>query len=286
MSSILIVGYGYLGKMIAHYAQTNTIYIIKKKNTPLAQSIQPLFFDLTQTQYPILPQADTLFYCVSAKKSTPEAYHQAYIQALNNLIHQLTKQQRLPKHFVFVSSTSVYHQQNGEPVNESSSTQPQSFQGKTMLAAEQIIKQLPCQNTSARLSGIYGPNRTTWLKRIQAYNPLPTDLKQKISNRIYVDDAARALLHLSQLTPAPQSINLSDPNPTPISTIHHFLTQTHPLPNISDPTKTLPKTQRQQGSNKSIQCSQLLQTGFRFLYPDYQTGIKKLLTIENHEQNH
>jgi nucleoside-diphosphate-sugar epimerase len=275
MSSMLIVGFGYLGKAIAMQTkQHHKTYIIKRNQAPLPPYVRPFFFDITHTnEYPQLPSVDTLYYTVSANQRTKEAYLKAYIDGLTTLISQLKQQQALPKHFVFVSSTSVYHQNNGATVDETSATQPTKYQGQIMLQAEQIVKELNLKKTIARFSGIYGPKRCAFAKKLQQGTSFHSADKLRITNHIHVDDGARALLHLSQLSQPPECVNVSDPNPRSIQSLLECI-QPHTKQALQ---KQENNNNQQPLSNKSVSCELLLQTGFKFQHPDFSKALPRLI---------
>jgi len=100
-----------------------------------------------------------------------------------------------PKLVIWVSSTSVYGNNQGDWVDEASPTHPISFSGKLLLEAEQQIQSLPCAHSIVRFSGIYGPGRTRILSQIKAGVGRAAKPEQW-SNRIHSEDCAGVLAHL------------------------------------------------------------------------------------------
>src|SRR5690606_40538461 len=90
--------------------------------------------------------------------SSDLGYHAYYYRGLRHILKAL-KGQKLQRAF-FVSSSSVYHQMDGEWVDETSETRPSSFAGKEMLAAEEALLKADVPGTVVRFTGIYGPGRT------------------------------------------------------------------------------------------------------------------------------
>merc|ERR1711879_463797 len=72
---------------------------------------------------------------------------------------------RAPLRLLFVSSSSVYHQMQGEWVDETSETQPSSFAGQELLAAEQALLKHAIPGTIVRFTGIYGPGRNRMIEQ-------------------------------------------------------------------------------------------------------------------------
>src|SRR5690554_7953085 len=71
---------------------------------------------------------DILVYSVAAPAFTHEGYHSYYYRGLRHILRAL-KGHNL-KHAFFVSSSSVYHQMDGEWVDEHSETSPVSFRSE------------------------------------------------------------------------------------------------------------------------------------------------------------
>ena len=62
----------------------------------------------------------------------------------------------------------MYSQNDGGWVDEDSPTEPDSFSGRRLLEAEQILAASPFGTVSLRLGGIYGPGRTGLIDRVRA----------------------------------------------------------------------------------------------------------------------
>ena len=60
---------------------------------------------------------------------------------------------------------SVYHQMDGSWVDETSPTEPTSFGGKELLAAENALLSSNVPGTVVRFTGIYGPDRTRMINQ-------------------------------------------------------------------------------------------------------------------------
>ena len=112
-----------------------------------------------------------------------------------------------PKRLLFVSSSGVYMQQDGEWVDENSPAQATNYSGRIMLEAEQVALSSGVPASVVRLTGIYGPGREWLLGQVRkgyrvAVNP------PLYGNRIHADDAAGLLAFL--LEAADQGKTLDD----------------------------------------------------------------------------
>ena len=138
---------------------------------------------------------DYLVYCAAATDHDEAGYRKAYVQGLQHVLEWLGDYGQEPKHLVFVSSSSVYGQQNGEWVDETSPTQAVGYSGQVMLEAEQVAFDSGIPATTVRLTGIYGPGREWLLSQVRQGYRVAVE-PPLYGNRIHVDDAAGLLAYL------------------------------------------------------------------------------------------
>ena len=98
-----------------------------------------------------------------------------------------------PARFVYLSTTGVYGNRDGERVDETSEPFPESARAERRLAAERMLADW-CTggHTTAvvlRIPGIYGPGRLG-TDRIRAGMPVIEEKDANPGNRIHVDDLA------------------------------------------------------------------------------------------------
>jgi nucleoside-diphosphate-sugar epimerase len=103
--------------------------------------------------------------------------------------------------FIYLSSTSVYGDHDGEWVDEDSERRPTSPVGKMRRDIEDYVLGLDDWNANVvRIVGIYGPGRT--LDRYVAGGRYKlVDGGHKLSNRIHVDDLAGIVLAVAGRAP-------------------------------------------------------------------------------------
>lgn len=127
---------------------------------------------------------------------TDQGYLQGYVEPVEALLKALNEGEAAYRPLlVFVSSTSVYSEREGEWVDETTPAQPNSFSGTRLLQAEDMIRNAGYPHTIVRFSGIYGPGRDGMLKRLRSGQ---LTLTPTWTNRIHVDDCAGVLAHLIQ----------------------------------------------------------------------------------------
>ena len=178
------------------------------------------------------------------------------------------------KRFFLVSSTSVYHQSSGEWVDESSETKPETFSGKCILEAERLALDSPVSSTIIRFGGIYGPGRNRLVNRVgagceaQKEPPLYT-------NRIHRDDCVGVLMHLIEMDMAGQEPGpcylAVDSEPAPEWAVVNWLAVRTGAP---VPVENRERSQRQ---NKRCSNSNLLASGYQFIYPNFRLGYDALI---------
>ena len=130
------------------------------------QGITGIVGDVTQPQTLNLPEADIVLIAVGMDRSMYSDVEAVYVGGLRNVLDNLPQ----PKHLIYVSSTGVYGDFDGQWVDESSTTQPLRFGGKACLKAEQLIRESDLANRSTllRFAGIYGADRVPTKERIKA----------------------------------------------------------------------------------------------------------------------
>lgn len=135
-----------------------------------------------------LPPHRVLVHCLSARGGrTADAYRVTYVETLRHLIDALR-----PEFVVFTGSTSVYPQNDGSIVDETSPTGGTPT-ADVLLEAEKIA--LTAGGAVVRLGGIYGPGRARFLKSVLT-GDTPENPDACI-NLIHRDDAAAALVHVA-----------------------------------------------------------------------------------------
>lgn len=171
---------------------------VRRNSSKTPSGFTPLAADFTDTEtlacLATCP-ADHVVVSLTPPQRSDEGYRLGYFEASRNIIDQLSRWPRPPKRVVFVSSTSVYGQDQGESVDESSPTQPPGFSGQRMLQAEQAWQASGWPVTIVRFSGIYGPGRYRLLQQVQS-GIVGGQRRPAYTNRIHQTDCARVIAHL------------------------------------------------------------------------------------------
>lgn len=197
---VLIVGCGDVGSRLGLRlsAQGWTVYGLRRQTAALPAPIRPVAADLEVADCPAAwpsGELDYLVYAVAAQAQDEASYRRAYVQGLQQVLDWLALHQQRPKRLLFLSSTGVYAQHAGEWVDEDSPTQPDSFNGRILLEAEQLAQHSGYPATSVRLAGLYGPGRQWLINQVRQGYQVPAE-PPLYSNRIHVEDAAGLLAYL------------------------------------------------------------------------------------------
>jgi nucleoside-diphosphate-sugar epimerase len=198
--SVLIAGCGDVGSRLATQLLDFgwEVHGLRRNVARLPKGVIGVAGDLFNKDCPAtwpIGAVDYLVYCAAATDHDEAGYRAAYIQGLQHVLEWLNDYGQAPKRLVFVSSSSVYGQQNGEWVDESSSAVAAGYSGQVMLEAEQLALNSGFPASILRLTGIYGPGREWLLTQVRRGYRVVTD-PPLYGNRIHVDDAAGLMAFL------------------------------------------------------------------------------------------
>lgn len=200
--SVLIAGCGDVGSRLGLQLGRDgwRVYGLRRNAAELPVPILPVKGDLTDPTCPrCWPNGglDYLVYAASATEHDEAGYRQAYVEGLRNVLRWLRQHEQQPRRLLFVSSTGVYAQRDGEWIDEDSPTEPTGFTGQVMLEAEQLALGCGLPVTCVRMGGLYDPSRPWLQNQVRAGLRVERDPPQ-YSNRIHRDDAAALLAFLLQ----------------------------------------------------------------------------------------
>jgi len=140
---------------------------------------------------------DYLVYCATPTVRDEAGYRAAYTEGLRHVLAWTERSGQKPKRILFVSSSSVYGQQQGEWVDETSPADASGFSGQVMREAEKVALSSDVPATVVRLTGIYGPGRSDLMNRVRQGYSVAVE-PPLYGNRIHADDAAGLLAFLLQ----------------------------------------------------------------------------------------
>lgn len=274
---LLIIGCGDLGRRLARRLDNLPYQCVGLRRHPADDSADLHYLAADATDAAALSRVVASNYDVIVITMTPaersdDGYREAYVHTSQHLLAALKSRQCTPRLVIFASSTGVYGQNDGSWVDEVSPTRPESFTGRRMLEAEQVWRSSGLPHCILRFSGIYGPGRNRLIDQVRAGRPASN---AGFTNRIHADDCAGVMAHIieSQREGAtvPSLLLASDCAPAPAEEVSAWLAQRMGLPPPPAGESTI-------HSNKRCRNHWLLALGYRFIYPDYQTGYAAILS--------
>ncbi len=108
-------------------------------------------------------------------------YRRLYLEGARNLLGAFPRAR-----LIFTSSTSVYAQQDGVLVDETSPADPVHEKGRVLREAEELV--LARHGIVARLAGIYGPGRSFLLRTFLAGEAVLDRNDDRVINQAHRDD--------------------------------------------------------------------------------------------------
>ena len=280
--SKLIVGCGYLGSRVARAwrrdgAQVTAVTRSSERGRQFAdQGITPFVADITDPRtLSGMPPAECVLFAVGYDRQSGLPIRDVYV---DGLLATLAALEPLTKRLIYISSTGVYGQTQGEWVNESSACEPARAGGRACLEAESALESHPLGTRSIilRLAGIYGPGRVPRVQDIRAGRPIAAPPTGYL-NLIHVDDAVQAVIAAETIQP-PERILIADGSPVERKAYFEQVAQLcgGPRPTFA-PRSDSPADQRAL-SNKRVDNQHMrdkLQLSLRF--PSYREGLTQIL---------
>ncbi|MEO1246686.1 MAG: NAD-dependent epimerase/dehydratase family protein [Pseudomonadota bacterium] len=199
-ASTLVVGTGYTGLRLLRRLPADTGRGLSRSVAAGAGDfcIDKLNLDSPGTAAELsLPADYAIVYTV------PPARDAEHDRRLEALLAALTP---APRRFVYLSTTGVYGDRQGETVTETDPPRPETARARRRVAAENALgrwsKNSATEIVILRVPGIYGPDRVM-IDRVRSREPLIQDSEANPGNRIHVEDLVTACLAgLNSETPA------------------------------------------------------------------------------------
>jgi nucleoside-diphosphate-sugar epimerase len=280
---VLIIGCGYVGLPLgAELVRLgHEVFGVRRTATAdaelVAAGIKPLAADITKSaDLAQLPGPfDWVVNCVSSGKGGVEQYREVYLQGTRNLIEWLSTAP--PKKFVYTSSTSVYGQNDGSPVKETSPAEPVNETGRVLLDTEKTLldaaqqKKFPA--VILRVAGIYGPERGHFFLQYLKNEARIPGQGARFINMIHRDDLVGVIIAALKSGRPGEIYNAVDDEP--VAQIHFFRWLSETLgkwmPPFADEAEA---ADRKRGlTNKKVQNRKLkMELGHQFKYPNFRKG--------------
>jgi nucleoside-diphosphate-sugar epimerase len=271
----LILGCGYLGERVAKawlVRGHRVAALTRNRSAALSETgIEPIAGDvLDPASLHELPEAAAVLYAIGFDRSAGKSMREVYVEGLRNALCAI----RCTGPLLFVSSTSVYGQTDGEWMNEDSPTEPIEESGKIVLDAEKTVRELRPDAIVLRFAGIYGPDRILRRQALLNGEPLVGD-SEKWLNLIHVDDGVAAVLAACEQGKPGETYLIADDEPVRRRDFYTLAAEVigAPAARFQNPAQTNREANRRISNAKAKR-----DLGFAPRYPSFRYGLPACLT--------
>ncbi len=230
---LVVIGCGYIGGAVARRAAAaGAVVTALTRNADTARclradGIATVEGDLASAAWHgSLPAADFVLNTVSSAGGGIEGYRQSYLDGMRSLL-RWARQLPPPRRALYTSSTSVYPQDGGVTVDETSTTGG-GERAEVLLAAERAFlddEGLGDSRVVFRLAGIYGPGRRHLVDQVLAGEV--SGAGEHHLNLVHRDDICAAIFAAMDEARVfrREVLNLADDGAARKSEIVHWLAQ-------------------------------------------------------------
>jgi nucleoside-diphosphate-sugar epimerase len=295
---VLIVGCGYVGLPLGAELIRLGHEVSGLRRNPAAQNelktagIQPLIGDVTKPgELEKLPHDfDWVVNCIATSGGGAENYRRTYFEGTKNIVEWLSGSP--PKKFLYTSSTSVYAQNDGSQIRESSPTEPTAETSKILLETEKLLiaaalrKKIPAM--ILRVAGIYGPDRGYAFKQFLKNEARIEGDGARFLNMIHRDDVIGCIIATLKNGRAGEIYNAVDDEPvTQINFFQWLAGSIGKYPPPSEP-ESSGENRKRGATNKRVSNRKLkMELGYQFKYPNFRKGYSaELLRLERAGELH
>jgi len=280
---VLIAGCGYVGTTLGLglAAAGDEVFGLRRSPTGLPSAIRPVAADLAGDPAALaeaLPLGiDAIVYCAAADGPGEDAYRAAYVTGVERLLAALEGRGRRPRRLVYTSSTSVYAQDDGSWVDETTPATAITPTARALLDCERAVLEGTVPAVVLRLAGIYGPGRSRLIEAVRSGRAtIDDDGPPAWTNRIHRDDAAGAIAHLLRLERPDRVYIGADARPAPQQEVTAWIAERLGAPRPPSAARASGGSRDLRGS-KRCSSGRLLASGYVLRFPSYREGYAALL---------
>jgi nucleoside-diphosphate-sugar epimerase len=277
----LVIGCGYVGTPLAKRLVElgHEVWGIRRTAEAAADlekiAVKPFAADISESGSldSLAGEFDWVVNLVSSDKGGAPEYRQVYVEGNRNLIDWARKHP--VKKLVYTSSTSVYAQNDGSAVKETSLAAPTIETSQILLEAEKILLEPAPAVPSVvlRVAGIYGPERGHLFKQYLKNEAKIPGQGARIINMIHRDDLVEVIITALKNGRAGEIYNAVDDEPVSLLHFYRWLSETLGKwmpPFVSE--EESPERKRAL-TNKKVQNRKMkIELGAQLKYPTFRQG--------------
>jgi nucleoside-diphosphate-sugar epimerase len=233
--------------------------------------VEPIVCDvLDAVGVPVLPETAAVLYAVGFDRAAGRAMRDVYVGGLANVLARLPATGRL----LYVSSTGVYGQVDGEEVDETAATEPLEEAGKIVMEAEALLRQQRPEAVRLRFAGMYGPGRLLRRQAIESGDPIVGD-PEKWLNLIHIDDGVSAVLAAEQRARPGEVYNIADDRPARRREFYRRLAELlqSPPPRFVLPAPDAPLSGHERTNRRVVNRRMRQELAVSLRYPSFAEGL-------------
>lgn len=260
--NILILGYGQTGRALAQQLiqQGHQVMAVSRR-VQRSCTVMHLAQDIKTLQLDSHLRFDWVYVILAPKNRSLEDYHATFIDTVKPVWQAL--QAHPIQKIVFMSSTRVYGQDQGEWIDDTTLPQTTDALGQCLIAAEQLWSAY-WQNKLmiVRASGLYQSDSQYMVKQAETATAVTV---QHWTNRIHREDVLGFLSYLLTIDAPKTQYLLSDQQPELHYNLWNAIRKNKALP-LLDVHSDLPQT------GKRIHAMYLQNSGYVLKYPTWKQG--------------
>lgn len=296
----LLFGCGYLGARVARLwrAAGHRVTIVTRSPAK-AEALRTEGYDALTADVgdPAtlgdLPPAETVLFAVGYDRTSSDpapkrSIYDVYAGGVRNVLNSIPHSPFPAPHFVYVSSTGVYGDADGDWVDEQTPCRPLREGGRASSAAEEVIADHPLGRRAIilRLAGIYGPGRIPRADVLRRGEPIDAPADGCL-NLIHVDDAARVVLAVERAArdgriALPRTYCVADGRPGLRREYYAELARLlgAPPPRFVEPAATSPAARRAAADKRISNARLLSEIDLTLDYPSFREGLAAIVAGE------
>jgi len=277
---VTVLGCGYLGLALGERLLDagHDVVGVRRSESGLERvaerGIEPRRADATDAaDLAALPATDAVVYAVSGGRSGDP--RTVYVEGLRAVVDAYGGRDESPERLLYVSSTGVYGDRDGDWVEEETALAPESDRERALVDAERVVAEAApaagIDGTVVRLAGLYGPDRY-WTDRY-----LDGPIVEGYVNMVHRDDAAGAIAHLLDGDGAGgATVNVVDDEPVSRWTFADWLAARTGRPEPEKRSRAAarddPAVSRRVLTSKRVANDRLRALGYELEYPTFREG--------------